>query len=714
MFNAFGNATQVPPTRWRDEPATRGTWNILSTCLITLGLCLWTALHLNIPRHKEGTWGPKLRKTRWLLLGLLAPEMLAYTAWYQHRAAQKLDTVMRRKLGQCKDHTYTQTLAAFFRRCCRSDKRKSQRKQGVSDETSAVELDEQEANNVEHGNSDRSSGAASRRQPWTMAHSFYAIMGGFVFDTSNEDVNFLPNSRQRLTLTPSGLLYILEHEPDLIPNISEEYICDKSKASNLAKTLVCLQALWFCVQCLTRLGQGLAVSLLELNVFGHATCALLMYLLWWDKPLDIEEPTLLRGNRVREICALMCMRSFPAALPYREMSFPELPYGVRYGSSRRRNIAQASVMPDEDDEDDGKIKWYRLDKIVASAAIDAWNDFVFGRKPPLRHLECRLDWTAKGSVDAQSERFCRCIGYPVDLDYTDDNVGPKDGTASPALPLASAVVVDNSLHAQPIPPGPSITANRIGIDGFCLTLGRWPQEKNSDSIIKADVFVPRRPQPDYAPASVTLSHADVIRWQLCARALQRNCPQPRWLLISGAPSHQDFPAYRSVCERSPNWPSSQHLEFTEEKSDQLFPIWLGFSFAGLVYGGLHLLAWNAPFPSRVENKLWRGSGILLASSGFIFPLSILLYAPFILGYECIVHTSVWQVLKTRLGHWYKPLANVVSSVGWVVYGYLVISFALVYLLARGYLVVESFLQLVHLPDSAYALPRWSQYFPHIT
>jgi hypothetical protein len=105
MFNAFGNATQVPPASWRNEPATRGTWNILSSCLITLGLCLWTALHLNIPRHKEGAWLSQIRKTGWLLLGLLAPEMLAYTAWYQRQAAHKLDAVMRRKLGQCKSQT---------------------------------------------------------------------------------------------------------------------------------------------------------------------------------------------------------------------------------------------------------------------------------------------------------------------------------------------------------------------------------------------------------------------------------------------------------------------------------------------------------------------------------------------------------------------------------------------------------------------------------
>lgn len=36
-----------------------------------------------------------------------------------------------------------------------------------------------------------------------------------------------------------------------------------------------------------------------------------------------------------------------------------------------------------------------------------------------------------------------------------------------------------------------------------------------------------------------------------------------------------------------------------------------------------------------------------------------------------------------------------------------------YFLARGYLVVVSFINLSHLSDSAYSLPSWSRYVPHI-
>lgn len=697
MFNAFGNATQVPPRNWRDEPATRGTWNILSTCLITLGLCLWTALHLNIPRHKEGVWRPVMRKTLWLLLGLFAPEMLAYTAWYQHQAAHKLSASMQRKLGQRIGITRTQRFAAFFTRCCR-------RKQDGGLQTGDVELDNRETTDVEYDAS--GSRASVRRHRWTTTHSFYFLMGGFVFDTSNEDVNFLPNSRQRLTLTPAGLIYILENEPDLIPNISEEHIYDKSKASSLVKTVVCLQALWFCVQCIVRLSQGIAVSLLELNVFGHAICALLMYILWWDKPLDIQEPTVLSGNMAREMCALLCMRSGTAD----SADYPELPFGIKYGSDRMRNFAEISARPDEDYP---KIK-YMLDKIIAGMRFRFKYLGIVESRGGEGFLECCLLWTEDCSVDQQSGRLSQYIAYPVDLSYPRNAAGPKDLAASPSLPMAPADATDNSLHApnvdmtntQRLPPGSSVATNSIGIDGFFLTVGTW-----MDNPLR---FHSRKPQPDYAPVSVTLFDADVVRWQLCARALRLYCPQvAQWGFSSDIPGDSVNLPSRSVYDRSPNWPSSQDRLFTKESSDSISTIWLGFSPAGLVYGGLHLFAWDAPFPSPLENKIWRRSGVLLASSGFICALWAQVYKLSFV-YIRFYRSSFWQdLVKTRLRHWYSAIESIIFFGSWLVFLLPLISFAVAYLAARGYIVVESFLQLGHLPDSAYALPEWSQYFPHI-
>lgn len=41
---------------------------------------------------------------------------------------------------------------------------------------------------------------------------------------------------------------------------------------------------------MSRLGQRLGISLLELNTFVHALCTLVTYLAWWKKPLDVEDP----------------------------------------------------------------------------------------------------------------------------------------------------------------------------------------------------------------------------------------------------------------------------------------------------------------------------------------------------------------------------------------------------------------------------------------
>jgi hypothetical protein len=152
----------------------------------------------------------------------------------------------------------------------------------------------------------------------------------------------------------------------------------------------------------------------------------------------------------------------------------------------------------------------------------------------------------------------------------------------------------------------------------------------------------------------------------------------------------------------------------KDDSDQSLAIWLGFSFAGLVYGGLHLLAWDAPFPSHVEDKLWRSSGTLLAFSGFICTLFFLLLFSFMFCAQLVNGTSFWQNLKTLLGRSYKLLMVSVYFIGISIVSLSVGAFIIAYVAARGYLVVESFLQLVHLPDSAYTLPKYSQYFPHIT
>lgn len=150
-----------------------------------------------------------------------------------------------------------------------------------------------------------------RKNPWTRTHSHFALMGGFVFDADDSQVNFMPGTYTRITLGPRALLKLASVEPVLIPDISESDINDKSKASWLAKTLVCLQACWFIIQVTGRAATSAPISLLEMNTFLHALCCLVIYLAWWHKPLDIETPELIKTNtdKTRKICAWMIMNS---------------------------------------------------------------------------------------------------------------------------------------------------------------------------------------------------------------------------------------------------------------------------------------------------------------------------------------------------------------------------------------------------------------------
>jgi hypothetical protein len=85
---------------WKSEPATRGTFRLLASCLITLSLCVWTAVHLNIaieqPPHEKWSFLRRIRsssayrRTKWVLLGLLAPELVVYTAWRQWSSAREM------------------------------------------------------------------------------------------------------------------------------------------------------------------------------------------------------------------------------------------------------------------------------------------------------------------------------------------------------------------------------------------------------------------------------------------------------------------------------------------------------------------------------------------------------------------------------------------------------------------------------------------------
>ena len=133
-------------------------------------------------------------------------------------------------------------------------------------------------------------------------------MGGFAFDipTSREaGISPTSSSTHREVLNLQGFLYVLKNFPDIIPDISEESITDRTESSPLSKALLIIQVGWFCANSLSRLVQHLPLSLLEVSTASHGFCTLLTYFVWWSKPQNIAEATPMTGRRAREVHALL-------------------------------------------------------------------------------------------------------------------------------------------------------------------------------------------------------------------------------------------------------------------------------------------------------------------------------------------------------------------------------------------------------------------------
>jgi hypothetical protein len=167
----------------------------------------------------------------------------------------------------------------------------------------------------------QSAAVTSKNGPWSIAHGYYGVMGGFAIDLDDEDDQYkhLFGDIKRLTLTAKGvaLLSNCGHTPE----ISIDDIKDKNKADGLAKLLVCVQAGWMIAQVIVRSAQGLPTSLLEVHTVAHVVCALIMYVIWWHKPRQVASPTILKGEWLGPLAAYMFLASRMSG---------EAPTGVMY------------------------------------------------------------------------------------------------------------------------------------------------------------------------------------------------------------------------------------------------------------------------------------------------------------------------------------------------------------------------------------------------
>ena len=92
------------------------------------------------------------------------------------------------------------------------------------------------------------------------------------------------------------------HKVDF-PSTTVKEIDDRSKGDALSKGIALLQITWFIVQLIARRVQSLTITELELTTAALAGLNSVMYVFWWNKPLDVRCPIIIRTKAVEKILA---------------------------------------------------------------------------------------------------------------------------------------------------------------------------------------------------------------------------------------------------------------------------------------------------------------------------------------------------------------------------------------------------------------------------
>ena len=107
---------------------------------------------------------------------------------------------------------------------------------------------------------------------------------------------------------PNGLAFLAKHGHFV--KMPDAAIRDKSKADMLVKSLVCIQVGWMLVQTVSRKIAGYPITLLEVHTLVHVACAISMYGLWFEKPLDVQDPAWVDASEFEDLLALMLVRNY--------------------------------------------------------------------------------------------------------------------------------------------------------------------------------------------------------------------------------------------------------------------------------------------------------------------------------------------------------------------------------------------------------------------
>ena len=593
---------------------------------------------------------------------------------------------------------------------------------------------------------------------FSLTYGFYVVMGGFVVDVSD-----MHDKLSRLTLTPTGVLHLAKE--GLCEQISDDNIRDKSKADWLGKGLVILQVLWMMLQCISRKAAGYPLSPLEVHTLVHAGCALFVYFLWFKKPLDIKEPTVIEYKGFENRLALMLVRSPKFGwVQYGKIAIPEGFMRVRQDNRVHHRwpdkwSSEASYLVFKHAKHNAKA---RISGDSTETEKDSVPDCTSAVRPST-YIERRPKSSVQESSQAINQMSGQClpnsdIEAPLEEQPT-LTWRPQDGLDTTCTLTTGDILIatEGGIAGGIGPQGfPLQQIDKPGRSVSQLKALRWKSKRAKSAkqiqLVEDDL---RKLLPLYntwhhhnksiCKLSMSLSAKDVLRWSRAAAVLTKSTPLDKYLpdydhyhyISTDEALHESDRNYLTF--RSPNLTFEAWYSIFESGSHDSRD-WVGLAASlfycalfllGILYGAVHLTLWNYEFATPTEMLLWRiSSTTLLAVPALLFATSIAL----------VPTMAVWKSRAEKKRSGSRPsgstsleerrlndfLASVcywpqfiLGGVFFLIRAFLVVTLviaviagALLFVLARVFIVVESFISLRHVPLGVYIYVEWTKYIPH--
>ena len=140
-----------------------------------------------------------------------------------------------------------------------------------------------------------------------------------------------------------------------------------------------------------------------------------------------------------------------------------------------------------------------------------------------------------------------------------------------------------------------------------------------------------------------------------------------------------------------NWPWDDLLRNIDGLTVGMV-LWL----ANFLYGGIHAAAWNDHFPSVAEKWFWRASSSYIGFCGGLWVVLNYLVA----AYSPL--NEFWEAWMEGKKKWWHN----------IILGTIVFMCGMSLVVARAFIVIESFVSIRELPKGAYNTPSWAQVLPH--